>query len=137
MIYLKSFNLLSEGMEYDMIANKMNIYNSLYPFKIFPDKEFKYIEFESITIFYGGNGSGKTTLLNIISESIGAAKRNVDKRSELFNKYIGYCKDNCEIIHRDECKQIKFISSDDVFDYLLDLKAINSLIIVELFCLFL
>lgn len=126
MIYLKSFNLLNDDMEYDMIANKMNIYNSLYPLKIFPNKEFKYIEFEPITIFYGGNGSGKTTLLNIISESIGATKRNIDKRSELFNKYIDYCKDNCELIHRDLCKQIKFISSDDVFDYLLDLKAINS-----------
>lgn len=126
MIYLKNFNLLNDDMEYDMIANKMNIYNSLYPLKIFPNKEFKYIEFEPITIFYGGNGSGKTTLLNIISESIGATKRNIDKRSELFNKYIDYCKDNCELIHRDLCKQIKFISSDDVFDYLLDLKAINS-----------
>lgn len=104
----------------------MNIYNNLYPFKIFPDKEFKYIEFEPITIFYGGNGSGKTTLLNIISDSIGAAKRNIDKKNELFNKYIGYCRDNHEFIHRDLCKQIKFISSDDVFDYLLDLKAINS-----------
>ena len=126
MIYLMSFNLLSEGMEYDMIANKMNIYNSLYPLKIFPNKEFKYIEFEPITIFYGGNGSGKTTLLNIISDSVGATKRNIDKRSELFNKYIDYCKDNYEFIHKDFCKQIKFISSDDVFDYLLDLKAINS-----------
>ena len=126
MIYLMSFNLLSEGMEYDMIANKMNIYNSLYPLKIFPNKEFKYIEFEPITIFYGGNGSGKTTLLNIISDSVGATKRNIDKRSELFNKYIDYCKDNYEFIHKDLCKQIKFISSDDVFDYLLDLKAINS-----------
>lgn len=126
MLYLKSFNLVNDDMEFLMIASKMNIYNNLYPFKIFPDKEFTYIEFDPITIFYGGNGSGKTTLLNIISESIGAAKRNIDKRNELFNKYIGYCKDNCELIHRDLCKQIKFISSDDVFDYLLDLKAINS-----------
>ena len=126
MIYLKNFNLLNDDMEFAMIASKMNIYNNLYPLKIFPNKEFKYIEFEPITIFYGGNGSGKTTLLNIISDSVGATKRNIDKRSELFNKYIDYCKDNCELIHRDLCKQIKFISSDDVFDYLLDLKAINS-----------
>jgi predicted ATPase len=126
MIYLKSFRLLDEDNEYSMIMYKMNIHNNFYPLKIFPDKEFKNIEFEPITIFYGGNGSGKTTLLNIISDSISASKRNIDKKSEFFDQYVGQCRQHCELIHLSECKSMKYISSDDVFDYLLDLRAINS-----------
>ena len=126
MIYLKNFNLLDEADEYDMIMYKMNIHNNLYPLKMFPEKGFKYIEFEPITIFYGGNGSGKTTLLNIISDSINASKRNIDKKGDFFNQYVEQCKQHYELIHKSECKAIKYISSDDVFDYLLDLRAINS-----------
>ena len=126
MIYLKSFNLLDEENEHYMLMSKMNIHNNFYPLKIFPEKEFKHIDFEPITIFYGGNGSGKTTILNIISDSINASKRNIDKRGEFFNKYIELCSKNCELVHKNECKIIKYISSDDVFDYLLDLRAINS-----------
>lgn len=126
MIYLKSFRLLSDDIELSMITYKMNIHNNLYPLKIFPEKGFKDIEFEPITIFYGGNGSGKTTLLNIIGESINASKRNIDKKSEFFDQYVEQCRHHCELIHQGECKSIKYISSDDIFDYLLDLKAINS-----------
>ena len=126
MIYLKNFSLLEEVDESNMITFKMNIHNNLYPLKIFPEKGFKYIEFEPITIFYGGNGSGKTTILNIISDSINASKRNIDKKGDLFNQYVELCKQHYELIHKDECKAIKYISSDDIFDYLLDLKAINS-----------
>lgn len=124
MIYLKNFKLLSDNAEYEMIIHKMNIYNNLYPLKIFPNKEFQSIEFEPITIFYGGNGSGKTTLLNIISDSINASKRNVDKKSNLFSEYVNNC--SYSLINQYECKNKKYISSDDVFDYLLDIRAINS-----------
>ena len=126
MIYLNSFRLLSAKNESDYIPNQLNIHTSLYPFLIFPNKKFSNIEFNPITIFYGGNGSGKTTLLNIISDTINASRNNIDKRNELFKHYVDACKDNYELIHLDECKCIKYISSEDVFDYLLDLKAINS-----------
>lgn len=126
MIFLKRFQLLSEEMEDGMIMNKMNIHNNLYPLKLFTSKEFKNIEFDPITVFYGGNGSGKTTILNIISDTLKASKRNVDKRGDLFKQYVKMCSLNCELSHQDECKSIKYISSDDVFDYLLDLRAINS-----------
>ena len=126
MIYLKSFSLLDEDEEYGMIMYKMNIYNNFYPLKIFPERGFKHIDFEPITIFYGGNGSGKTTLLNIIGDSVNASKRNIDKKGDFFNQYVDKCRKYCELIHQNECKAIKYISSDDVFDYLLDLRAINS-----------
>jgi len=126
MIYLERFELLSEGQEGGMFVNRMNIYNNYYPLNIFPNKEFKSIIFEPITIFYGGNGSGKTTLLNIIGGALNASKRNVDKRGDIFDSYVNICKLSVEIIHKNECKSIKYISSDDVFDWLLDLRAIDS-----------
>ena len=126
MIFLKSFRLLNGDVEYNMIVHKMNIHNNLYPFHIFPEKEFEKIDFEPITIFYGGNGSGKTTLLKIISETIGASKRNIDKKGDFFDQYVSYCKNYYTLIHQSDCKEIKYITSDDVFDYLLDLRAINS-----------
>lgn len=126
MIYLNRFRLLDEDDEYNMILFKKNIHNNFYPLQIFPEKRFEQIEFEPITIFYGGNGSGKTTLLNIIGSTLNASKRNIDKKSEFFNQYVDHCSRYVDIIHKSECKSIKYISSDDVFDYLLDLRAINS-----------
>lgn len=126
MVYLKKFKLLNEDRECSIIEGKKNIHNSLYPLKIFPTKKFEDIDFEPITIFYGGNGSGKTTVLNIISETLQAIKRNTNKNGELFNEYLKYCKNNYELINQMVCNEIKYISSDDVFDYLLDLRAINS-----------
>ena len=126
MIYLKKFNLLSEAEEDSMLSFKMNIYNSYYPLKIFPTKEFKTIEFEPITIFYGGNGSGKTTLLNIICDTLQASKRNNFNKGDFFLLYVNQCQKNFELKHQTNYRGAKFISSDDVFDYLLDIRAINS-----------
>ena len=124
MVYLKTFNLLDEDREYWILFYKKTIFNSLYPFKIFPQKEFKTITFEPITIFYGGNGSGKTTLLNIISSKINASKKNINNKGELFDRYVSAI-DDIELIS-ENLREIKMISSDDVFDYLLDLRAINN-----------
>ena len=128
MIYLKDFNLLTERQEHDILLKKaMNIYNgAYYPFGIFPKKEFTNILFEPITIFYGGNGSGKTTILNIISDTVNASRKSIVKRNELFDLYTEHCKNSYSLSHAHECKSIKYISSDDVFDCLLDLRAINS-----------
>ena len=126
MVYLKKFKLLDEDAEHAIIGGKLNIYNDMYPLGIFPLKEFKNIEFEPITIFYGSNGSGKTTILNIISEAINASKKSIDKKSGIFNTYVKMCSQDYELLHRKDCKDIKYIYSDDIFDYLLDLRAINS-----------
>lgn len=123
MLYLTKFNLLPSSIEDYIIFHKKNIYNNLYPLRIFPEKELEKVTFESITIFYGGNGTGKTTLLNIIGNKIKATKKNINNKGELFNTYVDYISDY-ELIEKD-LKEIKMISSDDVFDYLLDLRAIN------------
>lgn len=124
MIYLKSFSLLSEEMEKAIIIGKLNIYNNIYPFNIFPEKEFKEIHFEPITCFYGGNGSGKTTLLNIISNAISSSRRSIGNNGSLFQTYCEHCNYNLE--NEFDLTEKKYISSDDIFDYLLDLRAVNN-----------
>lgn len=69
MIYLTSFTLPSQESEENYL-NKFywektpgsNYYGILYPFAIFPAIGLRKIDFDHITIFYGGNGSGKSTL---------------------------------------------------------------------------
>lgn len=70
MIYLKQFNLADDKAE--IIAEKnpkrdMTCYSSVYPFQLFPIRNFATINLNPIIILYGGNGSGKTTVLNIIA----------------------------------------------------------------------
>lgn len=125
MVYLKSFKLLDELQEHYMLLNELRIYNgNYYPFGLFSYKELKNIRFEPITIFYGGNGSGKTTLLNIITENVEASRTGKVDKGMLFRKYAKSCES--EFYHKHDCLEIKFITSDDVFDYLLDVRAINS-----------
>ena len=102
MIYLKSLRLLNDSEEYHIIMSKMNIHNNIYPLKIFAEKQLENIEFEPITIFYGGNGSGKTTILNIIADAVKASKRNIDKKGDLFQQYVKMTQ--FEEINRSECK---------------------------------
>lgn len=123
MVYLKSFRLLNMLEEHNLICNSKRIYNSSYPCHIFPEKEFENISFEPVTIFYGDNGSGKTTLLNIIANKIRASRRNINDLGSRFDDYVQGC--DCELNERD-CSEIKLILSDDVFDFLLDQRAINS-----------
>lgn len=123
MIYLEEFTLPDEMREYKLICGKRNIFNSVYPFRIFPEKEFEHIELAPITIFYGNNGSGKTTLLNVISNSIHASRKSMHKMGELFDQYVSWCS---FCLRQENMTEIKMISSDDVFDKLLDLRAINN-----------
>lgn len=123
MVYLKSFELLSENTEYWMICQKRNIHISYYPLRIFPEKDFQHITFEPITIFYGGNGSGKSTLLHIIAAKLNAKQRNANNFGDLFSSYVEACDFQLE---DGRFREAKLILSDDVFDALLDLRAINS-----------
>ena len=67
MVYLKNFTLLDELQEHDIVCYEeiRRIFNNYYPLHLFSSKQFEDIEFDNITIFYGGNGSGKYTLINI------------------------------------------------------------------------
>ena len=125
MLYLKRFELLNEMQEHSIVFDqeRRRIFNSYYPIGLFTQNNFKEIEFDRITIFYGGNGSGKTTLLNIISEKIEAIRKSKIDKGSFFDLYVNSCKYDMSY---EEPVEIKTITSDDVFDYLLDIRSINA-----------
>lgn len=123
MVYLKEFNLLSEDFENGILINeRRNYFHNHYPFRIFPDKKLEKMDFANITILYGGNGSGKSTILNIIAEKLNAKGLNLTG-GEMFQTYVDYCKYETSLEIPDE---IKIIKSDDVFDYIYNVKRINN-----------
>lgn len=123
MLYLKSFELPDRDTEEtDLMFDHRTYINGIYPYNIFPNKKLEKINFAPITIFYGGNGSGKSTLLNIIAEKIGSSRNNPFAKGERFDSYLRLCKYemNTNIPY-----EIKAISSEDIFDYLLNVRRIN------------
>ena len=123
MLYLKSFELPDKDTEENVLMFDNRTYiNGIYPYNIFPNKGLKVINFAPITIFYGGNGSGKSTILNIIAESIGASRNNPFAKGERFDSYLRLCKYE---MTNNIPYEIKAISSEDIFDYLLNVRRIN------------
>ena len=122
MIYLKKFKLLSEDDEQN-IEDRRRIFNSYYPLSIFWRKGLQELEFSKITIISGSNGSGKSTLLNIIAEKIGAARKSKIDKGSYFSLYVNSC--NFEM-SMEKPIEIKVLTSDDIFDYLLNIRSINS-----------
>ena len=123
MLYLKKFELPNRDREENMLMNDSRTYiQGVYPFNIFPNKELQDISFAPITIFYGGNGRGKSTLLNVIAEKIKATRNNPFVGGERFESYLRLCQ--CEMTNNIPY-EIKTISSDDIFDYVLNIRRIN------------
>ncbi len=125
MLYLKSFDLLTESQEHDVVfkTEKRQIFNSNYPLGLFSFKKLLNIKFDNVTIFYGGNGSGKTTLLNIIAEKTHAIRKALLNKGSIFEWYVQLCDFSMSY---DKPIDIKMITSDDIFDYLLDVRSINT-----------
>lgn len=60
MIYLKSFTFPNADMEFNFFMNiQRTCYDSHYPFKILSKNDLDRLDFDTVTILYGGNGSGK------------------------------------------------------------------------------
>ncbi len=129
MVYLDRFTLPTEAAEFEMLKFRRKFSNSVYPVGIFSRKGLTDMTFEPVTLIYGGNGSGKTTLLNIIASHLESSRKSIVKFGELFDTYVNNC--TARMQNMDECKAIKLITSDDVFNYLLDIKAINTGVVRE------
>lgn len=129
MIYLSSFHLPSRGEEEDFILGfppelEMGCYenNNAYPFKIFPCKGLDELTFEPITVLYGNNGSGKSTLLNLISRKLGLSSSSLLNNAPCVKPYLDMCRiRSVKNIPTDST----IITSDDVFDFLQEIRAIN------------
>jgi predicted ATPase len=123
MIYLNTFIFPNENMEFDFIIDeKRTCYDSFYPFKILSKNRFERIDFEPITILYGGNGSGKSTALNVIAEKTEVNRDSIYNKSNFYSNYVNLC----EMYLEDEIPEnSRIITSDDVFDYMLNIRNIN------------
>lgn len=122
MIYLNSFRFPDKERELDYrIRLKLTCYDVMYPFFVLSEKELHRLDFEEITVLYGGNGSGKTTALNIIAEKTGAQRDALYNRSDFFEDYIALCRYESEKRPAEK----RFTASDDVFDYMLNVRAVN------------
>lgn len=123
MIYLSSFQFLDIEEEYKfMFELKRTCYDTIYPFQILSKHGFRQLDFEPVTILYGGNGSGKTTALNVIGEKLGLKRDSLYNRSNFFEDYVAMCRYNTErAVPRESC----IITSDDVFDFMLSLRSMN------------
>lgn len=81
MIYLETFQFPEKDEEFDFFMSvKRTCYDSYYPFGVLSEKRFRQIDFEPVTILYGGNGCGKSTALNVIADKLGAERDSVYNR---------------------------------------------------------
>ncbi|WP_330595214.1 AAA family ATPase [Qiania dongpingensis] len=121
--YLKSFQFPSEGMEWRFFMGvRRSCYNSFYPFQVLSQRGLEKIEFEPVTILYGGNGSGKSTALNIVADKVGAVREAAYNKSNFYPDYINLCE--MERISEPP-ENLRIITSDDVFDYMLNIRNLN------------
>ena len=125
MIYLTSYSVPSLGMREKFTNDiKRRCYNTVYPFNVFELQELPEFTFEPVTILCGGNGSGKSTLLNVIAEKLGVPRGAAYNRSSFFEDYVRLCR--CETRGAPSAlTDGKIITSDDVFDYLLNIRTLN------------
>jgi len=123
MIYLSHFEFPSREREYKFIfEQKRTCYDTYYPFQILSKHDLRMLDFEPITILYGGNGSGKTTALNVIAEKLELERDSLYNRSNFFEDYTNWCSYELEA---PVPKGSRIITSDDVFDFMLNLRSIN------------
>ncbi len=123
MVYLKTFTLPNEDMEFSFFMKvKRTCYDSFYPFKVLSGHGFERIDFEPVTILYGGNGSGKSTALNVIAEKTGISRDSIYNKSNFYPDYVNLCE---MYLESDIPENSRIITSDDVFDYMLNIRNLN------------
>lgn len=123
MIYLSSFSFPSIDDEFEFFRHRpMTCYTSFYPFQVLAEKELPWLDFSHITILYGGNGSGKTTALNVIGETLHLQRDSVYNRSSFFENYTAMCGYELNTALPGNSR---VITSDDVFDYILNIRSLN------------
>lgn len=130
MIYLSTFHFPSQNEDesyfFDPKNSKCNCtyYSSKYPFVMFRYRGLPYeFEFSDITVFCGNNGSGKSTILNVIAEKLELKRNSPFNRSDFFGDYVALCD---YTLDRTLSLNSSVITSDDVFDRVLDIRRVNN-----------
>lgn len=131
MIYLEQFSILPPEAQESILngACEGHCTHQYYPFRVF-ETPLPTLELGGITILYGGNGSGKTTLLNLMAEKLRLPRTTPFNRTPFFDDLAYYC---CTMRVAGEDTgypeplpyESRFISSDDVFEHILNLREQN------------
>ncbi len=123
MIYLSHFEFPNLEREQSFrLGIKRTCYDTMYPFFVLSQHGVTQLDFEPITILYGGNGSGKTTALNIIAETLRLERDTLYNRSSFFEDYTKLCSYQ---VFKPIPQTSRIVTSDDVFDYMLNLRNLN------------
>ena len=123
MVYLRYITFPDADREFDyLLGIKRKCYRTFYPFQVLSAREFSRIDFEPLTVLYGGNGTGKSTALNVIAEKAGAEREAPYNRSNFYEDYVRLCRAEWN----GRPKEIRIVTSDDVFSYMLDLRRLNA-----------
>lgn len=123
MIYLTQFKFPDVEREYDFLMGmRRTCYDSFYPFQVLTKNNLQVLDFEPITILYGGNGSGKSTALNVIAEKLQLDRDTLFNRSNFFEDYTQMCEFE---VTQEIPVNSRIVTSDDVFDFMLNLRTIN------------
>ncbi len=125
----KERKMIAERKEYNG-GEKFGYIDNVYPCGLFSSKGLREVNFDKVTIFYGGNGSGKSTLLNLIARKLELNRIAPFNSSELFDMYAHACQyergyDDEGFMHRIP-NGSRIITSDDVFDYMLTVRTNNA-----------
>lgn len=135
MVYVDKFTLPVDKEEhivhrimYDN-GGRYGYIDNAYPCGLFAEKGLRELNFDTVTVLYGGNGSGKSTVLNLIAQSLGLKRVAPFNTSETFGLYAAMCE---YTFGRDEDGDTyrlpngsRIITSDDIFDYMLNARANN------------
>lgn len=123
MVYLTQFKFPDVEREYDFLMGmRRTCYDSFYPFQVLTKNNLQVLDFEPITILYGGNGSGKSTALNVIAEKLQLDRDTLFNRSNFFEDYTQMCEFE---VAQEIPVNSRIVTSDDVFDFMLNLRTIN------------
>ena len=124
MIYLNACTFPDDGAEFDYCLQiKRKVYSSFYPFKVLSHHQLERLDFEPVTILYGGNGTGKSTALNVIAEKLKLTREAPFNATCFYQDYV----DLCSVDLREAVPEgSRIITSDDVFQYMLDVRSLNA-----------
>ena len=123
MKYLDRFELVDEDFNPDFVRKIKNSYteDEWFPTGFFSKKSLRRIDFEAVTVFYGGNGSGKSTLLNLIAEKLDLQRSTNVSVTKSFYDYVDMCKERKSKIPSGS----KMLASEDVFQNIFSARSTN------------
>ena len=139
MVYLERFRFPSREKEEDYVSGLNESYynktwEAMYPFYVLSEHNFMSLDFEPITIIYGGNGSGKSTALNIMSNALHVKRTSPYNNTLYMDAYIKLCSFKTDIrwsgeefnmtgqrqSRYDIAEITQMITSDDIFKMIFD-----------------